>query len=217
MLVNIRDPEKLIYPETDGKPMGENTLQFQWILTLFYGIENLFFDRDDIFVAGDLFWYPVHGDPTTVTAPDIMVVFGRPKKHRASYKQWEEGDLAPQVVFEIRSPSNTADDVLAMKAFYQQFGVAEFYLYDPANEVFEIAVRSGKRLKTLPDPNGFVSPRMGVRFEMPDGGPLRIIRPDGRAFLSYNEIITEADLERKRAEALAAKLRELGIDPETIR
>ncbi len=32
-----------------------------------------------------------------------MVVFGRPKGDRGSYKQWLENQIAPQVVFEILS------------------------------------------------------------------------------------------------------------------
>lgn len=237
MSVRIRHPEKLVYPESDGKPMGENTLQFQWIHVLFHEIEKLFFARDDVFVAGDLFWYPLNGDPTTVQAPDIMVAFGRPKGHRKSYKQWNEGGVAPQVVFEVRSPSNTADDVTEMRKFYRRYGVEEFYLYDPEHGEFEAWTRSGKKLVPVAEPHGFVSPRMGVTFETPDDGPLRLIRPDGRPFLTYREIITKADEERERADqavrlaeherrekeaarreadALAAKLRELGVDPDTV-
>ena len=74
MLGQIRNPEHLIYPESDGKPMGENTLQVKWIVALFNGLQGLFRDRDDVFVAADLFWYPKQGDPTTVTAPDVMVL-----------------------------------------------------------------------------------------------------------------------------------------------
>ena len=38
------------------------------------------FAGQDVFVAGDLFWYPVRGNPRIVTAPDGLVVFGRPPK-----------------------------------------------------------------------------------------------------------------------------------------
>lgn len=212
MLVRIRHPEKLIYPETDGKPMGESTLQVRSIFTLFHGLENLFFDRPDVFVAADLFWYPVKGDPTTVLAPDIMVVVGRPKGHRSSYKQWEERKVAPQVVFEIESPGSTAKEKAAKKAFYREFGVEEFYEYDPEFHDFRVWLRSGKKFKAVKDVDGFVSPRLGVRFELPAGGPLRVIRPDGRPFLTYEQMITEAE----RAHKLAAKLRELGVDPDRL-
>ena len=38
-----------------------------------------------------------------------MVVFGRPKGRRGSYRQWEEDNIPPQVVFEILSPGNNAN------------------------------------------------------------------------------------------------------------
>ena len=230
MLVRIKHPEKLIYPETDGQPMGENTLQFQWIITLFHGLENLFFDDPNVFVASDLFWYQVHGDPTTVMAPDLMVVLGRPKGHRPSYKQWEEKKIAPQVVIEVQSSSNTRKDLRAKRLFYSRYGVEEFYEYDPETEEIVVRIRSGKRMGKARVGDGFTSPRLGVRFEMPAGGPLRVIRPDGRPFLTYQELITQAevqqrradaeriraDAERTRAEKLAAKLRSLGIDPDAV-
>ena len=215
MLVRIRHPEKLIYPESDGQPMGENTLQFQWIMTLFHGFENLYFHDQNIFVASDLFWYPVEGDPTTVLAPDLMIVLGQAKGHRGSYKQWEEGNLAPQVVFEIQSPSNRPKGTTSKRKFYSQYGVEEFYQYDPDTLEFQVWVRTDRRLKAVDETQKFSSPLLGVRFEMADEG-LRVFRPDGRAFLTYKEMITEAVVQQERSAKLAAKLRELGVDPDQI-
>ncbi len=42
------------YPESDGQPMADNTLQFQWIVLIKENLETLFRDRPDVFVAGDL-------------------------------------------------------------------------------------------------------------------------------------------------------------------
>src|SRR5260370_3969499 len=86
------------YPETDGQPMAENTLQFQWIVTIQGSLDALFPADRNVFVAGDLFWYPVEGDNTIRTAPDVLAAFGRPKGHRSSYRQWEENHIAPQVI-----------------------------------------------------------------------------------------------------------------------
>jgi hypothetical protein len=83
---------------------------------------------------------------------------------------------------------------------------------------------------------GFVSPRLQIRFEPGDGPDnLTIFGPDGSRFLTFAEWVQKAkaderlaDAERERAVAaneravaaseradrLAAKLRELGIDPE---
>ena len=215
MLVRIRHPEKLIYPESDGQPMGENTLQFQWIMTLVHGFENLYFHDQNIFVASDLFWYPVEGDPTTVLAPDLMIVLGQAKGHRGSYKQWEEGNLAPQVAFEIQSPSNRPKGTTSKRKFYCQYGVEEFYQYDPDTLEFQVWVRTDRRLKAVDETQKFSSPLLGVRFEMADEG-LRVFRPDGRAFLTYKEMITEALVQQERSAKLAAKLRELGVDPDQI-
>ena len=55
-------------------------------------IDWLYANNPDVFVAGDLLLYPVHGNNKIAAAPDTMVVFGRPKGDRGSYKQWLEGD-----------------------------------------------------------------------------------------------------------------------------
>ena len=94
------------YPESDGNPMADNTLQFTWISIIKWGLEGVFRDRPDVFVAGDLLWYPVERNNKLRAAPDAMVVFGRPKGYRGSYMQWREEGIAPQVVFEVRFPGN---------------------------------------------------------------------------------------------------------------
>ncbi|MGK7925637.1 MAG: Uma2 family endonuclease, partial [Spirulina sp.] len=86
--------DNILYPESDGKPLADNTIQFRLIVTIQGGLDTLFQNRDDVFVAGDLFWYPVQLSPQQIRerkeaqrqAPDVMVVFGRPKGDRGSYK-----------------------------------------------------------------------------------------------------------------------------------
>ncbi len=104
--------EDVVYPDSDGQPLADDTLQFEWITTIKGGLEAIFRDDPNVFVAGDLLWYPVEGDPTIRTAPDAMVVFGRPKGNRGSYQQWREEGIAPQVVFEVLSPGNRSGGML---------------------------------------------------------------------------------------------------------
>jgi len=125
------DVAPIIYPQSDGKPMADNTTQFRWIVTIQGGLDALFRDNPDIFVAGDLLGYPVEGHPEISTAPDVMVAFGRPKGDRGSYLQWEEDGIAPQVVFEILAPGNTIAGMTRKFRFYERHGVEEYYLYDP--------------------------------------------------------------------------------------
>jgi Uma2 family endonuclease len=212
------------YPESDGQPMADNTRQFQWIVLIKENLATLFRDQDDVFVAGDLLWYPVEGQSRICRAPDTMVVFGRPKGHRGSYKQWEEDQIAPQVVFEVRSSANTFKEMADKLLFYDSYGVEEYYLYDPEPEKNELTgfQRQGERLRTIDEMHGWRSPRLGIRFDT-SGEALRIFAPDGTPFRSHQEVVEwamqaeqEREQERQRAERLAARLREMGIDPETM-
>jgi hypothetical protein len=101
---------EIAYPESDGKPMTDNTLQWDWMVKIVGELREVFAGQD-VFVAGDLLWYPVKGDPKTVAAPDAMVAIGRPPGYRGSYKQWEEAGIAPQVVFEILTPGNSREEM----------------------------------------------------------------------------------------------------------
>jgi hypothetical protein len=70
---------EVIYPDSDGQPVANNTIQFRSIVEIQQNLDWLFADDPNVFVAGDLFWYPVEGRNTIVNAPDVMVVLGRPK------------------------------------------------------------------------------------------------------------------------------------------
>ncbi|MDM8532850.1 hypothetical protein QUF63_16935, partial [Anaerolineales bacterium HSG25] len=65
----------ITYPESDGMPMADNTKQFRYIVTIKEGLEHLFKDDPQVFVAGDLLWYPKEGDSKTRVAPDALVAF----------------------------------------------------------------------------------------------------------------------------------------------
>lgn len=193
--------------------MADNTLQFQWIVTLQGGLDDLFRDDPNIFVAGDLLWYPIEGDNKTRQAPDAMVAFGRPKGYRGSYKQWEEGGIPPQVVFEVLSPGNRAKEMARKLQFYDTHGVEEYYIYDPYRIRLKGYIRvPGNGLVELKKLDGYVSPRLGIRFDL-SGEELAVYRPDGRPFESYLEVSERADAATAELERLRAQLRAAGIEP----
>lgn len=120
--------ESIIYPESDGMPMADNSKQFRYIVTIEGNLEILFANQPDVFVIGDMLWYPAQGHPEIRQAPDVMVAFGRPKGDRGSYLQWREANIAPQVVFEILSPGTRKRKMDDKFAFYDRYGVEEYYL-----------------------------------------------------------------------------------------
>jgi len=207
--------EEIIYPSSDGQPMADSTIQYQWITKIQGGCDALFKDDPNVFVAGDLLWYPVEGKNTICQAPDVMVVFGRPKGDRRSYLQWQENNIPPQVVFEIRSYSDSDTKMNKKLAFYNRYGIEEYYLYDPDDKELNAWQRIEGLLEVIELVSSWVSPRLGVRFELTEEG-LELYRPDGQRFLSYLELEEQREFEAQRAERLAAKLRELNIDPDSI-
>ena len=205
----------IIYPDSDGLPMSDNTKQFRWIVTIKENLELIYAQNPDVFVAGDLLWYPVEGNNTIRQAPDVMVAIGRPKGDRGSYQQWREEGIAPQVVFEILSPGNRLGEMHRKLRFYEQYGVSEYYLYDPERLDFTGWMRSEDRLESIEQPTDWISPLLGIRFKLePDG--LVIYRPDGQTFSSFIDLDLRRQEAEQRAERLATKLRELGIDPENL-
>jgi Uma2 family endonuclease len=239
--------KRVIYPSSDGQPMAESTEHYQWIVTITGGLETLFKDDPNIFVAGDLLWYPVEGKPEICRAPDAMVVFGRPKGARGSYIQHQESGIAPQVVFEVLSKGNTILGMAQKLDFYQTYGVTEYYVYDHMANDLAGWIRNPEsgsdRLEPITNIQNWQSPLLAIKFEITDDS-LNIFQPDDTKFLTYLEQAEQAQLERDRAELerkraelernraeterfakeqaintmskFAAKLREMGIDPEKL-
>jgi Uma2 family endonuclease len=246
MVANLPPTQSIaavVYPESDGQPMSDNTKQFRWIVTIKENLELLFAQDADVFVAGDLLWYPVEGSNNIRQAPDVLVAIGRPKGDRGSYQQWQEAGIAPQVVFEILSPGNRLGEMSRKQSFYEQYGVEEYYAYDPDRVDFTAWLRRDHRLELVDFTGTWTSPRLGISFEL-QPQDLLIYRPDGQLFLGFIELDQmrqqaeqgrqQAEQERQQAQQqavaatqraslaedqlarLAAKLREMGVDPDAL-
>lgn len=230
--------ETIIYPDSDGKPMAENDLQYRWIVTIRENLGVLFRDRPDVYIAADHLIYPVEGNPKIRQAPDTYVAFGRPKGDRGSYKVWLEGGIFPQVVFEIMSPGNRPGEMARKLVFYERYGAEEYYVYDPDRHTLQGYIRDANgRFAEVAAIHGHVSPRLGIRFDM-SGPELVITDPDGKPFRTYEEVLVdarntellreEARRERQRAdqanqradnaerelERVRQLLRQAGVDPD---
>ncbi|MGI0481919.1 Uma2 family endonuclease [Geminocystis sp. CENA526] len=228
----VEKKPEIIYPDSDGKPMSDNTKQFRYIVIIKENLELLFADNPNVFIAGDLLWYPVEGDNTIRQAPDVMVVFDRPKGDRGSYQQWKENNVTPSVAFEILSPGNTLKEMAKKLAFYEKYGIEEYYIYDPDKNDLNGYLRQDNRLVIIEEMLGFISPLLKIKFELDIEG-LQIYDLQGNRFLTYVELSekikdTERQLEREnqraeqekqradeaqnRVKLLEEKLKELGIE-----
>ncbi len=222
------------YPDSDGKPLADNDIQRGYMVSIHGNLADMYGDEDEVCVHLDMLWYPKKGHPEICVAPDVFVAFGRPRGHRGSYKQWDEGGHPPDVVFEVLSPHNTKREMEAKLEFYQTYKVKEYYLIDPYKMTVSGWLRKRGKLTPVPAMDGFVSPLLKIRFDM-SKGEVAIYRSNGEIFRSFEEELRRSQIAREdaaaakeraeeaaaeaekaiaRAERLAAKLRELGVDPE---
>jgi Uma2 family endonuclease len=161
--------------------MCDNTRKSRCIITIKDGLEWYLREAPDVLVAAGLLWYPVEGDPSIRQAPDVMVVEGRPRGERGSYKQWEEGGVAPQVVFDVRPSGPWHGELIRKWKFYTHFGVEEHYVYDPEHGHLDGWLRQGGQFVEVPDMGRWVSPRLKCTFMLEDRD-FGMCYPDGSGF-----------------------------------
>ena len=175
---------EVIYPESDGKPMGETGLHVKCIIELMTALDLLFSmvrGRDDVHLAADMFLYYEEGNPKANKSPDVMVTFGidSPGPQR-TFKTWVER-TAPQVIFEITSAKTWRVDVHEKPVVYASIGVEEYYIFDPLDERLKprfqgfLLVDGAYRPMPFEPDGSIVSPRLEIRI-VPEGYRLRLIR-----------------------------------------
>ncbi|MCC6442260.1 MAG: Uma2 family endonuclease [Armatimonadetes bacterium] len=200
------EPEapEIIYPETDGEPMGETELHVVTILHLFGALRYYFKDVPDIYVIADMFLYYEEGKPSSRKAPDVMVVKGADRRVRRIYKLWEE-KVAPCVIIEVTSKSTCIEDLISKSFLYARLGVKEYFLYDPLGDYLEQPLQ-GFRLKdgiyeliSLTEDGTISSEELGVVFR-PIARVLHVIDPQSGqsvpGLVNASEIL---EAERRRA------------------
>ncbi len=226
------------YPDEDGKPMAESDQTREYLLYAAKVLEVYFKNRPDVYVSGNLFIYYEQGNPESVVAPDVFVVFGVENRQRRSYKTWEENNQTPDFVLEITSKSTRSKDQGAKKGIYAFLGVREYYQYDPTGD-YLTPVLQGLRLidgnyvpvatTTLPDGTvSLVSEVLGLElrlkkhemrfYDLLTNKTLFSFEEEASARQAAEQAQQAAEQARQAAEEkahrLAAKLRELNIDPD---
>lgn len=163
-----------------------------------------------------------------MVAPDVFVVFGVGNKDRRSYKIWEEGDT-PDFVLEITSKSTQKEDQETKPIIYAALGVREYFQYDPTGDYLNPRLQGSCLVEgnyqpitatTLPNDLLSVSSEV-LRLELRlQSGELRFYDPaTGEMLLTHEEQVQRARTGKPlgASRSLAAKLKELGIDPDTLK
>lgn len=185
MSVGVRHrpvPEKtaaVIYPDSDGEPMGETSIHVDATMDLYEALQEVFHEEPRVFVAANMFLYYEEGNPNARKSPDVMVVKGIRKGHRRSFKVWVE-KAVPTVIIEATSNATWKEDWHNKPGFYAQLGLKKYFLFDPQQDYLDLPLM-GFRLvgdayvPLKPDKDGsLVSRELRVRLR-PDGYLLRVI------------------------------------------
>ncbi|MBZ8178986.1 Uma2 family endonuclease [Oscillatoria salina] len=123
---------KIFYPSADGEPVAETYDHLYAILTTLEVLRQYLQGRRATVLANQFLYYS-QGFPRAKTAPDVMVIFDVEPGGRDNYKIWEEGQV-PVVIFEMTSKATQQQDRDFKLTLYEQFGVAEYWLFDPKGE-----------------------------------------------------------------------------------
>ncbi len=216
----------LEYPSSDGLPMAESDAARDYLI---YGVEALslhFQNRTDVYISGNLFIYYEQGNPKAVVAPDVFVVFGVEKKKRLSYKLWTENQKVPDFVLEVTSKSTVSEDQGTKKGLYAYLGIKEYFQYDPTADYLKPSLQGFRLVQGvyLPIPSKTESGELlvfsevlGLELQRQQNGEMRFIDPStGQRLDNQSELAEAKFAAEQRVIKLADKLRELGIDPNSL-
>ena len=199
-------------------------------------LELYYKDRKDAYVAGEMYVYfsPYQILTDDFKGPDVFVALNVSKRVRESWVTWQEGK-PPDVVIEILSKSTGMKDRKPkLKVYQDKLKAPEYVWYNPRNGhlvAFELVEGEYRRIE--PDRKKRLRSRQldlllvrwrGV-YRGVEGRWVRYATLDGVLLPTPDEVADEerrrsdeerrrAQGERGRADRLAARLREMGIDPE---
>ena len=206
----VRAPVPVHFPVEADVPETKRHLRLR--TALFQSLQRAF--ADGAWIGSDQFVYWDPTDARRCVAPDVMVKRGGPDDDFQVWKTWERG--APELAVEIVSDSDRPDDDSDHKrAKYDRMGVRELVRFD--------ADAQERRLRIWDRVDGDFVERLldtpaATQSDVVDG--YWIVTDDAE----YGPILRLARDEHgtdlyptpdERGDALAAKLRELGVDPDT--
>lgn len=200
-----------------NEPQLETHLHLQQMLLLIKCLDWFWRDRNDYFAAGNLtiYYSPNQRKSEDFRGPDFFVVLDTERKSRKSWVVWEEDGKYPHVIIELLSSSTAATDRGLKKQIYQNtFRTPDYFWFDPDSLEFQgFHSVDGVYQPLEPNPQGHLWSQQLKLFLGLHNNQLRFFTPQGDLVETPEE---SALAEQQRSEKMSAKLRELGIDPETL-
>ncbi|YAG15977.1 Putative restriction endonuclease domain-containing protein [Nostoc sp. DSM 114161] len=137
------------------------------------------------------------------------------KKPRKSWVIWQEDGKYPNIIVELFSSSTKTTDKGLKKQIYQDiFRTPEYFWFDPDNlEFVGFHLVDGNYQPIEPNPQGWLWSQQLDLYLGVQNNQLRYFTAQGQLVPTPQEL---AKQEKQRAERLAAKLRELNIDPDNL-
>jgi len=199
------------------EPPLESYLHLQQLMLLLNCLDWLWRDRQDYFAAGNLTIYYSARELKSedFRGPDFFVVLGTEKRPRKSWMVWEEEGRYPNVIVELLSESTADNDRGVKKDIYQTiFRTPEYFWFSPDTLEFQgFALERGTYRPLTTNAQGYLWSEQLQLFLGVQDGQLRFFSPSGELIPTPAEA---AEAERSRNHRLAAKLRELGVDPDDL-
>ncbi|MGC9526215.1 MAG: Uma2 family endonuclease [Limnospira sp.] len=219
--------EEIEFPPGDiesQEPPLESYLHLQQIILLLKCLEWLWKDRQDYFAAGNLtiYYSPNQKKSEYFRGPDFFLVRDTERKPRKSWVVWQEDGKYPNVIVELLSDSTATTDRGVKKRIYQDvFRTPEYFWFSPHTLEFQGFLLVGGTYEAIaPNERGHLWSEQMQLFLGVENEKLRFFTPEGQLVPTPEEAAENAqqqlDIERQQKEKMAAKLRELGIDPEQL-
>lgn len=199
------------------EPPVETDLHFQQIVLLLECLNWQWRDRTDFYASANSTNYFSEKQlrSRNFRGPDFFVVLGVERRPRKSWVVWAEDGKTPNVTVEVLSESTATVDRGLKKQLYQDvLKIYDYFWFDPDSLEFAgFCLVNGQYQPLQPNAKGKLWSQQLQRFLGLYENKLRYFTPEGDLVLSPTETALAS---QHCANRLAAKLRELNIDPDTL-
>ncbi len=233
MILNAQSLEAIMPDATQlesDEPEMESSLHYSQLLLLVSCLEWYWRDTSNYFIGANLTIYFSRQQLKNkeFRGPDFFLIKNTEKKPRSSWVVWEEDGKYPNLIIELLSKDTASVDRNLKKELYQdRFRTPEYFWFYPQTLEFAGFRLVGDKYQPIP------VDEEGKRWSEQLGLYLGVYQEQLRYFTAEGQLVARpeedalqaiaeaqqaqslAQLERLRAEKLAAKLRSLGINPDT--